>query len=259
MAKAHERIADETISVITAVHAPGAKYLPDAYESLVEQEMPAGWEWQWVVQEDGESEAVAPFVPDDARVSFGQGRAGRAAMARTMGLARARGSLVKVLDADDMLTPGALARDIAAVSRPGIGWTTSRALDLLPDGSTVGFDQDPPEGPIERGVVLDHWKTHDHRAQVHPATLCVRRDLLLALGGWMSLPASEDTGLLLALNAVSRGWFSAQTGLLYRKWPGQVTSHESHMDEGERTARMAVIGARAEALAHFAQWRYEDD
>ncbi|MCI3244243.1 glycosyltransferase family A protein [Streptomyces spinosisporus] len=259
MAKAHERIADETISVITAVHAPGAKYLPDAYESLVEQEMPAGWEWQWVVQEDGESEAVAPFVPDDARVSFGQGRAGRAAMARTMGLARARGSLVKVLDADDMLTPGALARDIAAVSRPGIGWTTSRALDLLPDGSTVGFDQDPPEGPIERGVVLDHWKTHDHRPQVHPATLCVRRDLLLALGGWMSLPASEDTGLLLALNAVSRGWFSAQTGLLYRKWPGQVTSHESHMDEGERTARMAVIGARAEALAHLAQWRYEDD
>jgi glycosyltransferase involved in cell wall biosynthesis len=249
----------ETISIITAVHAPGAEYLPDAYKSLVEQEMPGGWDWQWVVQEDGESDVVARLVPDDDRVSFGQGRAGRAAMARTMGLARARGGLVKVLDADDMLTPGALARDITALSRTGIGWTTSRVLDLLPDGSTVGFDQDPPAGAIERGAVLEHWKAHDHRAQVHPATLCVRRELLLALGGWMALPASEDTGLLLALNAVSRGWFSAQTGLLYRKWPGQVTSHESHVHEGERSARMAVIGARAEALARLEQWRFQED
>jgi glycosyltransferase involved in cell wall biosynthesis len=247
---------NETITIITAVHAPGAQHLPDAYKSLVEQELPNGWDWQWVIQEDGETDAVAPFVPDDERVSFGQGRAGRAAMARTIGLARARGKFVKVLDADDMLTPGTLARDIAALSQTGVGWTTCRVLDLLPDGSTVGFDQDPPAGPIERGAVLEHWKAHDYRAQVHPATLCVQRDLLMAVGGWMALPASEDTGLLLALNAVSRGWFSAETGLLYRKWPGQVTSQEAHAHEGERSARMAVIGARAEVLASLGGWRY---
>ncbi|GAA2259789.1 glycosyltransferase family 2 protein [Streptomyces atrovirens] len=249
----------ETITIITAVHAPGAEHLPDAYKSLTEQELPAGWQWQWVIQEDGETDAVTPFVPDDERVSFGQGRAGRAAMARTMGLARARGRYVKVLDADDMLTPGTLARDIAALSHVSIGWATSRVLDLLPDGSTVGFDQDPPAGLIERGTVLEHWKAHDYRAQVHPATLCVRRDLLMAIGGWMALPASEDTGLLLALNAVSRGWFNAETGLLYRKWPGQVTSQASHVHEGERSARMAVIGTRAEILAGFEGWRFEDD
>ncbi|WP_320778221.1 glycosyltransferase family 2 protein [Streptomyces sp. CRN 30] len=249
----------ETITVITAVHAPGAEYLPDAYKSLTEQEMPAGWEWQWVIQEDGETDAVAPYVPDDERVSFGQGRAGRAAMARTVGLARARGRYVKVLDADDMLTPGTLARDIAALSHVEIGWTTSRVLDLLPDGSTVGFDQDPPAGPIERGAVLEHWKAHDYRAQVHPATLCVRKDLLMAIGGWMALPASEDTGLLLALNAVARGWFNAETGLLYRKWPGQVTSQAAHVHEGERSARMAVIGARAEILAECTGWRFEGE
>ena len=84
----------------------------------------------------------------------------------------------------------------------------------------------------------------------------MRRDLLLAVGGWMALPASEDTGLLLALNAVSRGWFSAETGLLYRKWPGQVTSQEAHAHEGERSARMAVIGAHAEVLASLGGWRY---
>ncbi|MFD4178539.1 glycosyltransferase family 2 protein [Streptomyces anulatus] len=244
------------VTVMTAVHGPGAHHLPDAYKSLVAQELPDGWDWQWVIQEDGETEEVAPYVPDDPRVSFGQGRAGRAAMARTMGLSRAEGEFVKVLDADDMLTPGGLARDLAALlANPGVGWATSRVLDLLTDGTTVGFDQDPPEGVIERGAVLEHWQAHGYRAQVHPATLIIRRDLLLALGGWMALPASEDTGLLLALDAVSDGWFTAETGLLYRKWPGQVTGQAAHVDEGERAARMAVVEARAMALASLTGWR----
>ncbi|WAL72310.1 glycosyltransferase family 2 protein [Kitasatospora sp. YST-16] len=247
-----------TVSVITAVHGPAAKFLADAYKSLLEQDLPVGWDWQWVIQEDGETDEVAPHVPDDPRISFGQGRHGRAGMARTISLARATGEFVKVLDADDMLTPGALARDLAVLtSRPDVAWTTSRVLDLLPDGRTVGFDQDPPEGPIERGEVLQHWKAHNYRAQVHPATLCARRDLVLALGGWMALPASEDTGLLMALDAVSRGWFVADTGLLYRKWPGQSTSQAAHVLETEWESRMAVIEARAEALSALNAWRFD--
>ncbi|MFF1792722.1 glycosyltransferase [Kitasatospora sp. NPDC058263] len=248
----------DLVTVITAVHGPSAEYLADAYKSLLEQDLPDGWDWQWVIQEDGETDDVAPHVPDDARISFGQGRHGRAGMARTMGLSRATGQFVKVLDADDMLPPGTLARDLAILtSRPDVAWTTSRVLDLLPDGSTVGFDQDPPAGPIERSEVLEHWKADDFRAQVHPATLCVRRDLLLALGGWMALPASEDTGLLLALNAVSRGWFIPDTGLLYRKWPGQSTHQAAHSQEIERAARMGVVQARAEALLALENWRID--
>ncbi|MGP3924647.1 glycosyltransferase family 2 protein [Streptomyces sp. 8N616] len=242
----------QRIVVITAVHAPAAHHLPDAYRSLNQQQLPDGWDWQWVIQEDGETDQVSPCVPDDPRVSFEQGRRGGPGVARTIGLARADGEFVKVLDSDDMLAPGALARDLAVFSNhPSLGWTTSRVLDALPDGSTVGFDQDPPEGPIERGAVLDHWRAHDFRAQVHPATLCVRRDLLLALGGWMALPASEDTGLLLALNAVSRGWFTREVGLLYRKWPGQATSQAAHVNKDEREARMAVVEARARALTEL--------
>ncbi|MFJ9612455.1 glycosyltransferase family 2 protein [Streptomyces noursei] len=244
------------IIVVTAVHAPSARFLPDAYASLCRQELPRGWEWRWVVQEDGKSDAVAPHVPDDPRVTFRQGRPGGPGVARTIALSRADGDYVKVLDADDQLTPGALARDLAALEGDrGLGWATSRVLDLLPDGSTVGFEGDPEAGPIERGAVLDFWTAHDFRAQVHPASLCVRRDLLLALGGWMALPASEDTGLLLALNATSRGWFSSEVGLLYRKWPGQVTSQASHVEAAERAARMAVVAARARELARF-PWRY---
>ncbi|MEW1866556.1 glycosyltransferase family 2 protein [Streptomyces sp. NPDC088194] len=248
-------VADRRIDVITAVHAPSAPYLADAYKSLCAQELPAGWEWHWVIQEDGRSDAVRPHVPDDPRVTFHQGRPGGPGVARTIALAYASGPYVKVLDADDQLTPGALARDLALLEAdPNLGWATSRVLDLLPDGSTAGFDGDPADGPIARGAVVDYWKANGFRAQVHPATLFVRRDLLLALGGWMALPASEDTGLLLALNTVSRGYFTREHGLLYRKWEGQATAQASHTDDAEREARMAVVAARAEALS-CAGWR----
>jgi glycosyltransferase involved in cell wall biosynthesis len=248
------------IDVITAVHEPAAQYLADAYASLCEQELPEGWQWHWILKEDGRNDAVRAHVPDDPRVTFGQGRPGGGpGVARMMGLAHAVGRYVKVLDADDQLTPGALARDLARLeAEPSVGWTTSRVLDLLPDGSTAGFDQDPADGPIARGAVVAHWKAHDYRAQVHPATLFMRRDLLLALGGWMALAASEDTGLLLALNTVSPGYSIREYGLLYRKWPGQTTAHPTHTAAEERDARRAVITARAEALAGMGWGSRED-
>ncbi|WP_328467955.1 glycosyltransferase family 2 protein [Streptomyces sp. NBC_00448] len=249
-------VADRRIDVITAVHAPSAPYLADAYKSLCVQELPDGWEWHWVIQEDGRSDAVRPHVPDDPRVTFHQGRPGGPGVARTIALAYASGPYVKVLDADDQLTPGALARDLALLEDdPHLGWATSRVLDLLPDGSTAGFDGDPEDGPIARGAVVDYWKANGFRAQVHPATLFVRRDLLLALGGWMALPASEDTGLLLALNTVAPGHFTREYGLFYRKWPGQATAQASHTDDAEREARMAVIAGRAESLS-LAGWSF---
>ncbi|WP_371547560.1 glycosyltransferase family 2 protein [Streptomyces sp. NBC_00554] len=244
------------IIIVTAVHGPSAHFLTEAYKSLCEQVLPDGWEWHWVIQEDGRTDTVAPHVPEDERVTFRQGRPGGPGVARTIALAQADGEYVKVLDADDQLAPGALARDLAALEGDRtIGWATSRVLDFLPDGSTAGFPGDPDNGPVERGAVLDFWKANGFRAQVHPATLFVRRDLVLALGGWMALPASEDTGLLLALSAVSRGWFSAEVGLLYRKWEGQATGQASHVDPAEREARMAVVEARARALASFG-WRF---
>jgi glycosyltransferase involved in cell wall biosynthesis len=237
-----------TISVITATYKPVREYLDDAYRSLVAQELPNGWAWEWIVQEDGTTGEAAKMLPDDPRVSPGMGRHGGPGVCRSLALARSIGTYVKVLDADDQLTPGTLARDIHALQQPGVGWTTSRVLDFLPDGSTIGFDQDPPSGRLRSGAVLDHWRRNDYRASVHPASLCIRRDLLLAAGGWMALPASEDVGLLLAADALTDGWFSAEPGLLYRKWDGQMTAHSTHLDPTERTARMRLIEERAESM-----------
>lgn len=241
---------DRVVSVITPVHAPMADFLNDAYASLSKQELPSGWRWEWLVQEDGLDGEIAPYLPADARIMFGSGKSGGPGVARTVALARANGELVKVLDADDQLTPGALARDIKLLTeRPEVGWTTSRVLDLLPDGSTLSWKhQDPEEGPIPRRSIVDFWLNNDHRLPIHPATLCIRRQLLLALGGWMALPASEDTGLLLAANVLSDGYFIEEPGLLYRKWPGQTTMQATFIDKEARDHRTKIVEDRARAL-----------
>jgi len=245
-----------TISVVTPVYDPVPEYLQAAYRSLVTQVMPDGWHWQWVVQEDGASGGVGQILPrDDSRISIGSNRRAGEPTTRNLCLSRATGELIKVLDADDQLTPGTLARSIDVLSaHPDIGWTANRALDLLSDGSTIGFDADPEEGRIDCGQVHDFWRSHNYRAQVHPATLCIRQPLVVALGGWMALPASGDTALLIAANTVSAGYFISDVGLLYRKWPGQMTNQAGHHDSVEWPARMAIIEARAKALTEL--WRH---
>lgn len=238
------------ISVVTPVYRPVARYISEAYESLRSQNLPPNWDWQWLVQEDGQTGEVAALLPDDPRISVGSGRRSGEPTTRNMCLSRATGDLIKVLDADDQLPPGTLRREIDIFSQyPEVGWTTARVLDLHEDGSTTGFEHNPPGGPIQPGDVLRHWRSHNYRASVHPATLCIRRDLLFALGAWMALPASGDTGLLLALNIVSLGYFISEVGLLYRKWPGQMTNQPSHSEHTEWSARMKIIGERADALS----------
>jgi glycosyltransferase involved in cell wall biosynthesis len=240
---------NSVISVITAVHPATVGHLRGAHASLAAQILPPGWSWEWLLQEDGQAGLLhqALLTDPDPRIFVGQGPAGGPGVARTLALARASGTLVRVLDADDLLMPGALARDIAALAEHP--YATSAALDLLPSGSST-LPADPhPEGPLVRGSVLALWQRNGYTPPVHPATLCIRRDLLLALGGWMALPASEDTGLLIAANSVADGYHLAEPSLRYRRWPGQTTAQPAHADPDQRAHRVRIIELRAAALA----------
>ncbi|MFF4845519.1 glycosyltransferase family 2 protein [Streptomyces collinus] len=248
------------ISIVTPVHGPGVRFITNAYKSIEAQELPAGWSWEWCVQEDGDGVDAAVQLPsDDPRIHVESSRQGGPHVARTMAFARSTGQYVKNLDADDELAPGVLARDIAILtSRADVGWTTSRVLDLMEDGTTRAFEGDPEAGLLPRGSSYPFWEQH-RRPQVHPATLCVRRPLLALLGGWMALPASGDTGLLLGLDALSHGWFSAETGLLYRKHAGQITTHPAHRAGAEWEARMSLIQEHAVTLRAWAGVRKASD
>jgi glycosyltransferase involved in cell wall biosynthesis len=241
-----------TLSVVTGAYEPVAEYLLAAYESLRRQEMPDGWEWEWVVQEDGVSGIAEEILPADDRIAFGQGRHGGVAIARNLALARCKSELVKNLDQDDVLCAGVLVRDVVVLagrSDVDVGWVTSRVLDLLPDGVTVGVETDPPEGRLEPGVVVEHWRTHGYRLPVHPASMCIRRRLAVTLGGWMAVPGSDDTGLLIAASVISAGYFHGEVGLLYRRWPGQGSAQAAHTGATEWTSRMRLIDERARYLS----------
>lgn len=251
---------NRVLSVVTPILDPQPDHLMHAYESLVAQELPAGWEWEWVVQEDGRTGDVARLLPPDPRVRIGTGRPnGGVGQTRNMALARSRGELVKAFDGDDVMGGGVLARDISVLTGGGsdgssstgggeVQWATSRALDLLPDGATTASAHDPEPGRLEPGVVGDYWRAHGYRLPVHGVTLCMQRPLLVALGGWMGVPGSDDTGLLIAASTVSTGFFHGEVGLYYRKWPGQVTAQAAHTEPEEWEARMKLIEERGEAL-----------
>ncbi|MBS2962092.1 glycosyltransferase [Actinocrinis puniceicyclus] len=243
-----------TISVLTPVYQPEPEYLTAAYDALAAQDLPAGWQWEWVVQEDGETGRARAILPDDERISFGFNPHGGVAITRNLALARAKGHLIKNLDQDDQLTTGSLARDIAVLeAKPDVQWTTSRVLDLMPDGSTIGFDNDPPTGRLYPGQILKHWREHNYRLPVHPTTVCIRRNLVTAVGGWMSVPGSDDTGMLIAASMLGTGYFIGEVGLLYRKWPGQVSAQPEHKEATTWTLRMQLISERADAIAELAK------
>jgi glycosyltransferase involved in cell wall biosynthesis len=241
-----------TISVITPVFDGGHRHLGDAYESLAAQELPPGWTWEWHVQEDGSSGVPKNFLPsNDPRVSFGTGLAGGAGVARTMALTRASGAAVRSLDADDLLLPGALARDIDCLDR--VAWCVSAGLDLLPDGKTVPGPYDPPTGPLPSDLFYSEQSVN--RLSVLATNFAAHTDLIWALGGWTALTGAETIGLLLAAEAVTSGEFIAEPSMLYRKHSTQTTASERYWDQDESDTRLTFVMERAKSLRDLGwQW-----
>jgi glycosyltransferase involved in cell wall biosynthesis len=114
------------ISVITAVYEPVTEYLRKAASSVAALKMPARWELEWLVQEDGNAPNARDLAAG-ARYEANGARLGTATT-RNLALSRARGQLVAVLDYDDVLLPDGLATLIKNFLRsPGsIGSTLGR-------------------------------------------------------------------------------------------------------------------------------------
>lgn len=245
-----------TITVLTAVLDGRHQFLRDAYMSLLQQQMPDGWTWEWVVQEDGETGRPAHELDaDDPRVSTGTAPRGRAATARTYALSRATGDLVRTLDADDMLIPGALAQDIQLLTdRPDLAWCVSPAIDVRPDGSEKPGPRDPVAGPLPPRFLYEGER--DGLLQVLGTTLCTYTDLVRAVGGWQALPADEDVALLLAVEAVSDGWMHSAPSLYYRRWDGQTTAQQDKTGPADHSPRRQVVLDHADAM-RAAGWRWK--
>lgn len=269
------------ISVITCVLPRTSEWLAEAWRSLQSQSLPAGWDWEFLLQIDGQGELTSDIPEHDSRIHvFRNPKSLGPAMARNMALGRASGEFIKPLDADDMLPPGALAREVDVFIRYSqIGWVVSKTLDLRPDGTTVPnpLGMGPAEGPLGAGVIWDTilaWENHPgyppdrpgnrsepdpwwaaviqerteqglQSAPLHPNALMVRTGVLMMLGGWPGVYSGEDTALLLALEAVAPGYFVGAPGLLYREWPdsfrGTGVPNDPQIAKGHRRLMMSRV------------------
>lgn len=242
-----------TISVVTAALPSRDSVILGAYESLRAQVLPSGWDWEWVVQEDGVDDSLASVMPDDPRVRYGwNGVEGGPAITRNLGLTRAMGSLVRVLDDDDRLMPNALGRDIAILeSDHSLGWMCSRAVDVRADGALDHFPDLLPEGRVESGALLEAWRSLGGTLPVVPGTVTVRTEILRAVGGWMGLPASEDVGMLMTVASLYAGYYSSEASLYRVCSETQTTAQEWAKSEHNRALRLAAVEQRVAAVTEL--------
>jgi SAM-dependent methyltransferase len=115
------------ISVFTPFHKPIARYLTEAYTSLLNQSYQ---DWEWIlVPNNG---AVMPEIAVCDKVHVVPAPAGTTGIGyfKHFACANARGEILLELDADDILTPDCLARVATAFTDTKIGFVYSNSAEF---------------------------------------------------------------------------------------------------------------------------------
>lgn len=147
------------------------------------------------------------------------------AAALNAALRRAGGAWLSVLASDDAYVETKIERQLAAVSaRPGSLAVHSDYLCIGAEGDPRGAFQGsrlpPAEGECRRDLL-------EGRRTVYPVSLMVRRDALVAAGGWDESYAHEDWPLILRLAARGEIAYRPEQLVLRRVHPENLSSSMS--------------------------------
>ncbi|HEY1972621.1 MAG TPA: glycosyltransferase [Pseudonocardia sp.] len=236
------------VSVLTPTQAHNAVHIRALWDSLDTQVLAPGWEWEWLVQEDGPQPAVRDLLPEDPRIRYDAlGVQLGGAATRNVALARAAGDLIAGMDHDDWYEPGglaALAQPLAA--DPIVAWSCARIRWQNPDGASWVKPDVFPAGRIEPGLIADTFtRTNDFP---FPAAIAAyRRTHLVAHGGWSAVARSADAVLLAAFSTRWPGIWVDRTVATYRRWPAQHTAQPTDIAIRDLPQVRGVIGQRLAA------------
>lgn len=238
------------ISVITAAYAPTADYIEETAESIKAQELPPGWDLEWVVQEDGDSPRLSGFFD---RLPFARyasnGRRYPTALTRNLALSRASGVLMQALDQDDVLLPGAMTTLIPRFSEHRIHWAIGQADDLLPDGSRRAYPSPIRFGLMKAGEINAFAEEQGGNWPIHCATLMMRTASVRALGGWTGIPGDDELATFAALSEITDGWYDEALTWLYRHHPKQMHRTAEAQARSSMCRRAALQRVRAVTAA----------
>lgn len=150
------------VSVIIPAYNPGA-YLDKAVQSVIAQTFT---DWECIVVDDGSTEDLSRVEKMDPRIRcFVTANRGQS-VARNLGIARASGELVALLDADDLWEPPKLARQVPGMladAEIGLSYTGFSFIDAEGKVTGPGWARSrltyldmlgKPGGPLPSAAVL---------------------------------------------------------------------------------------------------------
>jgi len=177
------------VAVIIPCHNV-AHYVEAALRSALDQE---GVEVELIAVDDGSTDGTLGRLRELESAHPGKVRVAAldkqgAAAARNHGLQRTAAPMVRFLDADDALLPGALQRQVALMERSGADVVVGAYLKRFPDGRPDELDT-PWTGESWEGLVRTRLGT--------TSANLFRREAVLDAGGWDNdLRSSQDYELL---------------------------------------------------------------
>lgn len=187
-------------------------------------------QWEIVVVDDGSTDDGPALVQAEAmreaRIRFFQQANAGPAVARHFGAQQARGEWLMFLDADDLVPPERLAKDLAAARQNPHAQVIAGSVEWFSMDGKVAH-----QGLLAADAELNRWR-HQFHAVFNFAALLVRREAYQACGGFnpdRSVFYAEDYDYTLRLLEISE--FAQVTGISLR-----VRKHESNRSTlAERT------------------------
>lgn len=224
--------AAATISVIVPTFNR-ASYIEQCLDSLLAQTVPA---LEILVVDDGSQDDTAQRVARyGSRVSYIHKPNGGKPSAVNLGLARAQGDWIWILDDDDVALPQANEMRLAALAaQPGAGFVYG-AHRLGHDGAdgriVPGRQHTPP--PMQPGALFFELM---RSCFWHLGTALVRRELHLQLGGLdPALLSGEDYDFQIRLARVAQPAYCAEPIFVFRQHQGVRGAQSIRYTAAERS------------------------
>lgn len=220
---------DATVTVVIPCHNYG-RFLPGAVSSATGQ---AGVEVDVVIVDDcsadDSAEVAARLVSADPRVRLIRHEVNRGPVeAFNRGLATATGEFLVRLDADDLLTPGSLARAVRLARRfPSVGLVYGHPVHFT-DGQAL-----PPAR--DRATAWTLWpgaqwvqdRCTDARNVITSAEVVMRMSVVQRVGGQRDLAHTHDMEMWLRLAAFSDvGYVHGADQAWHRDHPASLSARE---------------------------------
>lgn len=217
-----------TFSIVIASHN-GASWLPSALVSVLAQ---THRDYEVVVVDDGSTDDTQRVLaPYSERIQVVTQLQGGVSAARNAGVDRASGTYVVFLDADDRLFPWTLHHFADAIASHG-------APTLLMGMPTHFRDEAELDHQGDTTPQAERWGDYleaAYRSYRITIATAVRREALLACGGFRETKTSEDHDLFLRLG-IAPGFVFVRAPAMY--------AYRQHREGASHDARSTNAGLR---------------